>query len=268
MESSESQSYKSEDYDNLPRREFLKKAGKMLFCGAALSLVPRHADKLFASEPTTEQEKPKGISVKEYKYVFENPWIKEEIKQFLSRDEVKRGLGFDPADGSFLLVIIPTAPSGEFGRSREENGIGNIDVNGILYDGSEKMFIKRFRENGFTDKEVKTDRNIQRTLAIFRKIIKDKNVLKLYRNLLICHELSHQGAAQNLIPWERETGHTATTRVESWILKNLYDSGKADKENCRAILDIYRDVSAAIGNQDQEPLEDFESFTEEFFKKN
>jgi hypothetical protein len=201
--------------------------------------------------PQPSLEPPAGIEFKTSRLLEQHPWIKDEIRQFLDQEEVRAGLGFDPLsyETPFTLTLLEQRLTDQgiirmFGTAANQN----VYVRAGL-------FRPATAGNGDTVAYLETDPDAVRKQRMLRVLSADPNMLALYRNLLICHEIAHVGEWYALTrrgEVVHYTGHGIRDRAEMRILTRLLHAGKVRPEAYAKLFLFY----ATFMNQDAEPEDD------------
>jgi len=227
-----------ENYNNnknqnpISRRNFLKMAGT---AGVATALfgIARPA-KAMSRLYEDNREKKSATSIEWYEndLMEKNKWIKSEVISFLDQEEVEKTLGFNPVNSEIKsnLRIEEASIANNNGYTKDTS----IFINGFLFsEGDPKKYLLN---HCFTEKDLEKP-HFKKAFKFYNKIIGDKEVLKLYRNLLIVHEYSHVGEFYG----QGEAGHEMATRKEIQLLKRLLQSKKINKELFEKMFSIYTD---------------------------
>ncbi len=167
-------------------------------------------------------------------FIEASPWARREVEAFLGLPEVREALGFDPlAFRQIIVELKPYDPEKGFGSQCRER----ILINAVLYSPAAN--------------EPAPDSLRSRML---RELGRDREMLVLYRNLLVTHELAHLGEWY----FGREgspvtlTRHDVTRRMEIKVLANLYRSGRVSQAMCRQIVDFFQRHMNMEGQTDEE----------------
>jgi hypothetical protein len=201
--------------------------------------------------PPPSLEPPAGIEFKSSRLLEEHPWIKDEIRQFLDQEEVRAGLGFDPLsyETPFTLTLLE--------QRLTDQGI--IRLFGTAANQHVYVRAGLFRPvtagDGGTVAFLETDPDTVRQQRMLRVLSADPDMLALYRNLLICHEIAHVGEWYALTrrgDVVQYTGHGIRDRAEIRILTRLLHAGKVRPEAYAKLFLFY----ATFMNQDAEPEDD------------
>jgi len=174
-----------------------------------------------------------GLIFRQTTFIQENSWVKEEIISFISKDEIRRILGYNPLNSGkkIQLSIFESSILGGFGRTYSDDGTIEIDAH---------LFSKNDPRKYVEEQGMEYDEN-KEIFKLFDVLVKsDEKILRLYRDLLVVHELSHAGERFSLIGEEKETKHGVTTRIEIKILTELLLAGEIDKETYEFLFDIYK----------------------------
>jgi hypothetical protein len=102
---------------------------------------------------------------------------------------------------------------------------------------------------------LETDPDADRKQRMLRVLSADPDMLALYRNLLICHEIAHVGEWYALTrrgEVVHDTGHGIRDRAEMRILTRLLHAGKVRPAAYAKLFLFY----ATFMNQDAEPEDD------------
>lgn len=196
-------------------------------------------------------ESPTGIVFKKSHLLEQHPWIEREIRQFLDQEEVQIALGFDPLsyENAFTLTLLEQRLT-EKGLIRLFGTAANQDVY-IRAGLFRPIAAGDVGGNSFLE----TDPDTARKQRMLRILSTDPDMLALYRNLLICHEIAHVGEWYALTQ-RREvvhyTGHGIRNRAEVRILTRLLRAGKVRPEVYSKLFLFY----VTFMNQDAEAEED------------
>lgn len=201
--------------------------------------------------PQPSRESTTGIEFKASRLLEQHPWIKDEIRQFLDQEEVRAALGFDPLsyENPFTLTLLEQRLTDQgiirmFGTAANQN----VYVRAGLFrpfpagDAGTAAFLE-------------TDPDTVRKQRMLRVLSADPDMLALYRNLLICHEIAHVGEWYALTQRGevvRYTGHGIRNRAEMRILTRLLHAGKVHPEAYAKLFLFY----ATFMNQDAESQDD------------
>ncbi len=201
--------------------------------------------------PQPSPESPAGIEFKASRLLEQHPWIKDEIRQFLDQEEVRAGLGFDPLsyETPFTLTLLEQRLTDQgiirlFGTAANQN----VYVRAGL-------FRPATAGDGDTVSFLEMDPDAVRKQRMLRVLSADPDMLALYRNLLICHEIAHVGEWYALTrrgEVVHYTGHGIRDRAEMRILTRLLHAGKVRPEAYAKLFLFY----ATFMNQDAEPEDD------------
>lgn len=178
-------------------------------------------------------------------------WIEEEIRQFLGQDEVRDALGFDPLsyESPFTVTLLEQRLS-DRGIFRMFGRAANQDV--FI---QARLFVNPGRPEAGSDATQTLDPDTSRKANMLRILAADPEMLVLYRNLLICHEVAHVGEWYALTQrgaLVRYTGHGVSNRAEIRILTRLLQAGKVRPAVFSKLFLFY----ATFMNQEAEPEED------------
>jgi hypothetical protein len=196
-------------------------------------------------------ESPTGIVFKKSHLLEQHPWIEREIRQFLDQEEVRVALGFDPLsyENAFTLTLLE--------QRLTETGIIRLFGTAANQDVYIRAGLFRPITAGDVDgnSRLETDPDTARKQRMLRVLSTDPDMLALYRNLLICHEIAHVGEWYALTQ-RREvvhyTGHGIRNRAEMRILTRLLRAGKVRPEVYSKLFLFY----VTFMNQDAEAEED------------
>ena len=194
---------------------------------------------------------PIGMVVHENQRTEVQPWIKDEIRQFLGQDEVRDALGFDPLsyESPFTVTLLEQRLS-DRGIFRMFGRAANQDV--FI---QARLFVNPGRPETGSDAAQTLDPDTARKVNMLRILAADPEMLVLYRNLLICHEVAHVGEWYALTQrgaLVRYTGHGVSNRAEIRILTQLLQAGKVRPAVFTKLYLFY----ATFMNQEAEPEED------------
>lgn len=167
-------------------------------------------------------------------FMAENPWIEAEIREFLSRDEVKMSLGFDPLHYRPISVHIQEFDIYKgFGTQSD----ARTWINGYVFSARMPTPSPDPNLHGARG-DAGAYPNRPDMLGELRA---DPEMLKLYRGLLVAHEIAHVGEwyAARLNAPVTLTGHGVTNRVEIHILTNLYLARKIDPETWEKLFSFF-----------------------------
>ena len=194
---------------------------------------------------------PIGMVVNENQRTEVQPWIKDEIRQFLGQDEVQDALGFDPLsyESPFTVTLLEQRLS-DRGIFRMFGRAANQDV--FI---QARLFVNPGRPEAGSDAAQTLDPDTARKVTMLRILAADPAMLVLYRNLLICHEVAHVGEWYALTQrgaLVHYTGHGISNRAEIRILTRLLQAGKVRPAVFTKLFLFY----ATFMNQEAEPEED------------
>ena len=180
-----------------------------------------------------------------------HPWIKNEIRQFLGQNEVRDTLGFDPLsyETPFTVTLLEQRLS-DRGIFRMFGRTANQDV-----FVQARLFMDPGTPETNSDTAQTLDPDTARKMNMLRILTADPEMLVLYRNLLICHEVAHVGEWYALTQrgaLVRYTGHGISNRAEIRILTRLLQTGKVRPAVFTKLFLFY----ATFMNQEAEPEED------------
>jgi len=222
----------------------------MVICGcvAILLLLTGCAA---SHHPQPSLEPSAGIEFKTSRLLEEHPWIKDEIRQFLDQEAVRAGLGFDPLsyETPFTLTLLEQRLTDQgiirlFGTASNQNVYVRAGLFRPVTAG-----------DGATVGLLETDPDTVRKQRMLRVLSADPDMLVLYRNLLICHEIAHVGEWYALTQRGEVvhyTGHGIRDRAEMRILTRLLHAGQVRPEAYAKLFLFY----ATFMNQDAEPEDD------------
>src|SRR3989338_11625418 len=238
------------------RRLFLQGLGSaamMALATGGCSVLSEGASPL---ESMVNLFEPNSLRFAPTKIFEENLWIEDEIRQFLSQRDVLDVLGRDPQNYDRQINVIISDSSITMGHGLTNDV--NIDLNGVMYlpkhyskkeiaQAVHEQYSKDYRQNYADEFNHVVD---LRTEELYRSnlvLVEDLEFARIYRNLLVAHELSHAFANTEII-YDKdgkvinnyaETGHGVTNRTEIKIATNLYKSGKISKEMWGKIFDYH-----------------------------
>lgn len=188
-----------------------------------------------------------GVRIYTAARLDQKPWIAAEIRAFLSRPAVVAALGFDPLRYENPITIrILEERLGErdalklFGRTDN----AQISIKGYLFPeagqaGEDETDVIPINPKVRFDRQVHP--HPQRR-AMLTQLLADPELLALYRNLLVAHEVAHVGewyALEKRKAVVRYTGHGISNRVEMRILARLLAVGEVDRDLFRRTLNFY-----------------------------
>lgn len=159
------------------------------------------------------------------------PWIEREIRAFLGLPPVQVALGFDPLNHENPITInILEERLNErdalrlFGRTDN----ARVTIKGYLFPDAAAT------DDGdilSVNPKVRFDRRVDphpQRREMLAQLLADPDLLALYRNLLVAHEVAHVGewyALKKQGKVARYTGHGISNRVEMRILAGLLEAG-------------------------------------------
>ena len=232
-----------------PYRYFGDRQGMAAWGGIAILLLLTGC--AAAHYPQPSPEPPAGIEFKTSRLLQEHPWVKDEIRQFLDQEEVRAGLGFDPLsyETPFTLTLLEQRLTDQgiirmFGTASNQNVYVRAGLFRPVTAG-----------DGGTVGLLETDPDTVRKQRMLRVLSADPDMLALYRNLLICHEIAHVGEWYALTrrgEVVHYTGHGIRDRAEMRILTRLLHAGKVRPEAYSKLFLFY----ATFMNQDAESQDD------------
>ena len=202
---------------------------------------------------TAPPNPPAGMVIHSGGLMDQHPWIEHEIRQFLDQEEVRAGLGFDPLsyENPFTLTLLEQRLNDKgiirmFGTTANRH----VYVRAGLFAGT---------PSARNDIGPAMDPDTVRNHRMCRMLADDPEMLALYRNLLICHEVAHVGEWYALR--ERQavvtyTGHGVRNRAEIRILTRLLHAGKVRPAVYAKLFLFY----ATFMNQDAESQEDIDRY--------
>ena len=169
-----------------------------------------------------------SLIFKPTKFIEAYPSVKDEIVYFLSQEEVKKAFGFDPL--TYKDQIVLNISEGSILQGYGVHYDESAWINGYLFSNANpelELIQKGFKSHQY-----------QKDIDMLKELRADKEMLKLYRGLLVTHEIAH------VIEWHTKntknplllTGHGVTNRIEIRILTNLYQSGKVPLKTCEKII--------------------------------
>lgn len=163
--------------------------------------------------------------VGEHQRLRAHPWIEDEVRQFLGQQEVRDGLGFDPLSYQtpFTVTLLEQRLS-DRGIFRMFGRTANQDV--FI---QARLFVNPAFPGTDAEGAHALDPDTARKAHMLRILAADSEMLVLYRNLLICHEVAHVGewyALSQRGVLVRYTGHGVSDRAEIRILTRLLQAGK------------------------------------------
>jgi hypothetical protein len=205
---------------------------------------------------------PTGVRIYTPARLAQSPWIENEIRAFLGKAEVREALGFDPLrHESPITIRILEERLGErdafklFGRTDN----ARVSIKSYLFpeiaaddDGDVLQLNPKVR----FDRRV--DPHPQRR-AMLTQLLADPDLMVLYRNLLVAHEVAHVGewyALKQRGEVVQYTGHGISNRVEIRILGKLLGSGHIDAALFSRTLAFY----VRYLNNEGEPPEAISAF--------
>lgn len=173
------------------------------------------------------------------------PWIEREIRAFLSLEPVREALGFDPLNHESPITIkVLEERLNErdalklFGRTDN----AQVSIKGYLFPGDDGVTVgDTIRVNP----KVRVDRKVSphpQRRAMLDRLLADAELLSLYRNLLVAHEVAHVGewyALRKRGEVVQYTGHGISNRVEMRILAGLMAAGYIDEPLFSRTLAFY-----------------------------
>lgn len=204
-------------------------------------------------EPPAPLDAPPGLVIHAGGLLERHPWIEHEIRQFLDQEEVRAGLGFDPLsyENPFTLTLLEQRLS-DTGIIRMFGTTANRHVYvraGLFAD----------TPSARNDIDPAMDPDTVRNHRMCRMLAADPEMLALYRNLLICHEIAHVGewyALRQRQAVVTYTGHGISNRAEIRILTRLLHAGKVRPAVYGKLFLFY----ATFMNQDAESEDDINRY--------
>lgn len=200
--------------------------------------------------PPADTQASSGMALAKTPFLLANPWIEAEIRQFLAQPEVRDAFGFDPLsyENIFTVTLLEQRMS-EQGIFRLFGTAANQDVyiQGRIFEDNASSR-RHTGANGH-------DADAARRASMLDYLAADPQMLILYRNLLICHEVAHVVEWYALLQRQetiRYTGHGISDRIEIRILTNLLQTGKVRPEVYSELFLFY----VTFLNQDAEPAAD------------
>ncbi|GEM_PF-3469609 len=203
--------------------------------------------------PPASLDTPPGLVIHANGLLERHPWIEHEIRQFLDQEEVRAGLGFDPLsyENPFTLTLLEQRLNDKgiirmFGTTTNRH----VYVRAGLFAGT---------PSARNDMDPAMDPDALRNQRMCRMLAADPEMLALYRNLLICHEIAHVGewyALRQRQAVATYTGHGISNRAEIRILTRLLHAGKVRP----AVYDKLFLFYATFMNQDAESQDDIDRY--------
>ena len=164
------------------------------------------------------------------KFIAHNPWVRDEVSSFLAREEVRSALGFDPLHFDKPLII-------HISDDMFPQSLGQEINEKVIIDGH--LFSDRIYIDGLVIRARSTVRYGEE-ICMLRELRNDQAVLKLFRNLVVAHEVAHvrEYYAYGEDTHLTLTGHNVTDRIETNILTRLYHGGAITRDLCRRVFRI------------------------------
>ena len=195
-------------------------------------------------------------------FIYQNPWVKHEIINFLDQQEVRDALGFDPLNYKKPITLEITEHNKKVIKGEDKDriiGAGKtykyIWINAHLFSNQdpEPYLISQ----GF-EKE-----NYQEFLDMLTELRQDSEMLELYRGLTIVHEIAHRRLIDSYSEGKEIvlTDHGFTNRIEIKVLTNLYKSGKVDLEMSEKIIHFFEKYL----NNEQQPQHEIDKYLKKHF---
>lgn len=165
----------------------------------------------------------------------ETPWIEREIRAFLGLSPVRKALGFDPLtynDPIAIHILEERLNERDALRLFGRTDNAQVSIKGYLFPGTAAT------DDGDilpVNPKVRFDRRVDphpQRRAMLAQLLADPDLLALYRNLLVAHEVAHVGEWYILKKQGkvvRYTGHGISNRVEMRILAGLLEVGYIDE---------------------------------------
>ena len=201
----------------------------LLFC-AGCTALPRSTSNLRIYTPTP---------------IKKTPWIEHEIRAFLGLAPVREALGFDPLNHESPITIkILEERLNErdalklFGRTDN----AQVSIKGYLFPEDDGVTVGDTIQ---VNPKVRVDRQVNphpQRRAMLDQLLADPELLALYRNLLVAHEVAHVGewyALRERGEVVQYTGHGISNRVEMRILGGLLAAGYIDGPLFSRTLNFY-----------------------------
>lgn len=173
-------------------------------------------------------------------FIERHPWIKKEIRSFLGQKEVRTALGFDPLahEHPILIRIL------EHRLARQHNlQVFGVTVNEQVSLSGHVFLFAGHHPLDPAELEEKPGPLYRKRIAMLSELRRHPKMLKLYRGLLVAHEVAHVGEWYTLLVEDRYvtlTGHGIADRVEIKILNALFRSGKIDRKTYRWMFRFYQ----------------------------
>jgi len=165
------------------------------------------------------------------------PWISSEIRYFLGQEEVRSVLGFDPLHSAhpILIQILEHRLT-----HRHDMMVFGLTVNEKVSISSHIFVEPRIEK--IPEPSVTQGWLWKKRISMLRELWHNPRLLRLYRGMLVAHEVAHVGEWYVMVHRGSRvcfTGHGVTNRVEIKILTRLYLSGKIDPEIYAGMLHFY-----------------------------
>lgn len=225
--------------------------GRLAFLACGLAALVALAGCAASGRNARSDPPPAGMVIRESRLLRDHPWIKDEIRQFLSQKEVQDGLGFDPLayENPFTLSLLEQRLS--------DRGILRMFGTAVNQDVfiRARLFVNPAAPRDDDDAGQTLDPDTARKANMLNILAADGEMLTLYRNLLICHEVAHVGEWHALArrgALVHYTGHGISDRAEIRILIRLLQAGKVPPAVFAKLFLFY----ATFMNQDAESEED------------
>lgn len=196
-----------------------------------------------------------SLQFKPTPFIQQNPWVKDEITDFLNQQEVRDALGFDPLNYKPMILEVKEGVSDHPEKKYGPKYARLVDPTsfGIQYD--ELTWINAYFFSNKDPEPYLITQELRRTLGKELKkedyqeyldklteLREDPEMLKLYRGLGVAHEIAHIRTYYSYDegnPLINLTDHGFTNRMEIKILTNLYKSGKVELEMCEKIINFF-----------------------------
>ncbi len=185
-------------------------------------------------------------------FIYQNPWVKHEIINFLDQQEVIDALGFDPLNYKKSIILEVAEYSTHITEEFATEFRGSIWISAYLFSDKdpEPYFISMGLEK----------EKYQKKLEMLTELRSDPEMLKLSRGLTIVHEIAHVWEGHN--EGSILTGHGVTYRIEVEVIENLYNSGKVDLEMCKKMFDFFEKY---MNNRPTQPKTTIDRYFQEHF---
>ncbi len=198
-------------------------------------------------------------------FIQQHPEVRKEITDFLSQQEVKDALSFDPFNYNqpITLDIGEENKKGEKPTNFGYTYYGLSWINAYYFSYKDPTpYLKSQRLKRLLGKELKKE-DYQKYLDMLTELRKDPEMLKLYRGISLSHEIAHIRERYSLFEDSliTLTDHGFTNRIEIKVLTNLYKSSKVDLEMSEKIIHFFEKYL----NNEQQPQHEIDKYLRKHF---